>query len=180
MVRARKLIVNDDILLKEIGPEDVTAIFTIIDNEREYLGKFLLFIESTREISHTRSFVDSYINSDKTDLTCSIYFQNQFVGLIGLKDTDLVNKKTEIGYWLSESFQRKGIITLSAHALINYVFREMDMNRIQLKAATKNLRSQGVAERLGFTREGIEREGELHTRGYFDLVVYSLLKSDRT
>jgi RimJ/RimL family protein N-acetyltransferase len=35
-----------------------------------------------------------------------------------------------------------------------------------------------VAERLGFELEGIERDGELHSRGYIDLAVYSLLKKD--
>ena len=89
------------------------------------------------------------------------------------------NKKTEIGYWLSESFQHKGIITQSGKALINYAFNEMNLNRIQLKAATGNLKSQQVAERLGFTKEGIERDGELHMRGFVDLVVFSLLKADR-
>jgi len=32
---------------------------------------------------------------------------------------------------------------------------------------------------LGFAREGIERDGELHARGFVDLVTFSLLKTDR-
>ena len=54
----------------------------------------------------------------------------------------------------------------------------MKMNRVQLKAGTENVRSRAVAERLGFALEGIERDGELHSRGYIDLAVYSLLKKD--
>jgi len=63
--------------------------------------------------------------------------------------------------------------------MISYAFNEMNLNRIQLKAATGNLKSQHVAERTGFTREGIERDGELHSRGFVDLIVYSLLKADK-
>ena len=55
----------------------------------------------------------------------------------------------------------------------------MNLHRIQLKAATKNFKSQAVAKRLGFTVEGIERDGELHSHGFVDLKVFSLLKEDQ-
>ena len=174
----RELIVDEEIRLKEIGLDDVEAIFTTIDNEREYMQEWLPFVELTTTVDFTRSFVTAYENSDKTDFTCAIYFKNTFVGLVGLKDTDLDNQKTEIGYWLSEKYQHKGIVTRSCKKMIEYVFREIGLNRIQLKAATENHKSQRVAERLGFTFEGIERDGELHTRGFVDLKVYGLLMKD--
>jgi len=175
-----RLYVDKDIILKEIGLDDVEAVFNTIDAERAYLTEWLPFVELTRDISFTRKFVENYENAEIKDLTCAIYYQHQFVGLVGLKDNDFDNMKTEIGYWLSELFQHKGIITRSCRALIDYAFSELKMNRIQLKAATGNLKSQAVAERLGFTREGIERDGELHSRGFVDLVVFGLLRKDWT
>lgn len=179
MNEQRILVVDNNIRLKEIGLEDVSDIFNTIASERCYLDEWLPFVEFTQEPSYTRSFVENYLNSDRLDVTFSISYQNHFAGIIGLKDTDLDNKKTEIGFWLSESFQHKGIITLSCKALISYIFDVMHLNRIQLKAATGNFKSQRVAERLGFVRDGIERDGELHNLGFVDLVVFSLLNSDR-
>jgi ribosomal-protein-serine acetyltransferase len=179
MTESRVIVVDANIHLKEIGLEDTEAIFNTIINERDYLNEWLPFVELTREISFTRCFIEGYLNSDKKDLTCAIFYQNQFVGLIGLKDTDFNNKKTEIGYWLSESYQHKGIITNSCKSLINFSFDEMNMNRIQIKVAKGNLKSQRIPKRLGFKREGIERGGELHSRGFVDLVIFSLLKADR-
>ncbi|HET7733261.1 MAG TPA: GNAT family protein [Paludibacter sp.] len=173
-----RLYVDEDVLLKEIGLEDVEDIFDTIDFEREYLSEWLPFVELTTDISYTRTFIKNYLNSEIKDLTFVIHYKNKFVGLVGFKDTDSDNMKTEIGYWLSESYQHKGIITRSCKKLIEYAFDELKMNRIQLKAATGNIKSQAVAERLGFTREGIERQGELHTRGFVDLVVFGLLKQD--
>ena len=175
----REIVVTGDIRLKEIGLIDVEAIFSTIDRERDYLHEWLPFVELSTEISFTQQFVENYLNSDRLDLTCAIYYQNTFVGIVGLKDTDPDNRKTEIGYWLSEPFQHKGIMTRSCKAMIDYVFDTMNLNRVQLKAATGNSKSQHVAERLGFTREGIERDGELLQRGFVDLVVYGLLKADR-
>lgn len=174
----RQLFVDEDILLKEIGLEDVESIFNTIDKERKYLDEWLPFIEVAQEVSYTQSFVENYLDSDQLDLTCVILFKKQFVGIVGLKDTDLDNKKTEIGYWLSELFQHKGIVTKSCKVLINYAFNELKLNRVQIKAAIGNLKSRAIPERLGFNQEGVERDGELHRRGFVDLVVYAMLKND--
>ena len=179
MCKPRVIVVDTNIRLKEIELEDTEVIFKTIINERDYLGEWLPFVELTRDISFTRCFVEGYLNSDRKDLTCAIFYQNQFVGIIGLKDTDFNNKKTEIGYWLSEPYQHKGIITNSCKSLINFIFDKMDFNRIQIRVAKGNLKSQYIPERLGFKREGIERDGELHSHGFVDLVVFSLLKADR-
>jgi ribosomal-protein-serine acetyltransferase len=179
MNEPRVIVVDANIRLKEIGLEDTEVIFNTIINEHDYLGEWLPFVELTREISFTRCFIEDYLNSDRKDLTCAIFYQNQFVGLIGLKDTDFDNKKTEIGYWLSESYQHKGIVTNSCKSLINFIFDKMNINRVQIKVAKGNMKSQRIPKRLGFKREGIERDGELHSRGFVDLVIFSLLKADR-
>ena len=179
MSEKRVLQVNDDIILREIRLEDVETIFETIDRERSYLKKWLPFVVNTRDSSHTLKYVEGYLKYGRLDLTCTVNYKNRFVGIIGFKGTDLDNKRTEIGYWLSETFQHKGIITLSCNAMIQYAFNEMNLNRVQLKAAKGNLKSQHVAERIGFTFEGIERDGELHSLGFVDLIVYSLLKADR-
>ena len=177
-MECRQLCVDDQILMKEIDEGEVVNIFNAIDAERDYLSKWLPFVEKTVDIEFTRGFVNSYLYSDKKNVTFAIYFEQRFAGLIGLKDTDETNKKTEIGYWLSSGFQHKGVVTKCCKALIVYAFEDMKMNRVQLKAGTENVRSRAVAERLGFELEGIERDGELHSRGYIDLAVYSLLKKD--
>lgn len=170
--------VDNDIYLKEIELTDSEIIYKTIDSERKYLNEWLPFVEFTEDLSYTRNFVESYLNSDRVDLTCTIIYKEQFVGIIGLKDTDVDNFKTEIGYWLSESAQHQGIITKSCKALINYVFEEMNLHRIRITVATKNFKSQRVVERLGFKKEGIKLDGELHSRGFVDLVVYGLLRNE--
>ncbi len=173
-----KLIVNQNISLKEIGFEYLRPIYYIIDNQREYLSEWLFFVDLTTDLSYTNQFIESYLNSDRINLTMAISFNKQFVGIIGLKDSDLENKKTEIGYWISEKYQGNGIVTLACKALIDYAFNSLNYNRIQIKAATLNLKSRKIPERLNFSFEGIERDGELHKHGFVDLAIYSLLKNE--
>ena len=108
----------------------------------------------------------------------AIWYNMEFSGLIGFKDTDWANNKTELGYWLAEKMQGKGIITRCSSALVKYAFKKLGMNRIQIKVAKGNEKSEAIPARLGFQLEGIERQGELLNGKYHDLEVFSLLKTD--
>jgi ribosomal-protein-serine acetyltransferase len=173
-----EMIVDTNIRLEEIALKHVDDIFNTIDKQREYLGKWLPFVPFTEERSDTEEFVNYQISMKYIHLTYVIYFDNEFAGLIGLKDIDNINNKTEIGYWLSEHFQGRGIITKSCRALIKYAFEDLYMNRIQIRVAAGNEKSIRVAKRLNFTEEGVERAGERHGDVYFDLHVFSLLKNE--
>ncbi|WP_321423994.1 GNAT family protein [uncultured Bacteroides sp.] len=108
-----------------------------------------------------------------------IHYDGAFARLIGFKDTDKLNKKTEIGYWLSESYQKKGIITESVKVLLHFAFDELDINRIQIKCAVGNAPSRNIPRKLGFKFEGVERDGELLVDNQFtNIEVYSLIKKD--
>ena len=176
-----KIYVDNDIELNLLNQSDSLDIFKTIDSQREYLGKWLPFVEFTKEISDTASFVDSVINTpeEKFEHVFSIRKSGEFVGLIGFKDTDRLNKKTEIGYWLSEKYQKQGIVTRSVSALCRFAFNELGMNRVQIKCAVGNFASINVPKRLDFKFEGVERQGELLTNGFYtDLEIYSILKQE--
>lgn len=177
-----KIRVSEDILLKSIELNDATDIFHTISTQRKYLGKWLPFVDNTRVIDDTKSYIAALLSSPGRDDSpvFVIHFQGEFAGLIGFKDTDLQNKRTEIGYWLSEPFQRKGIMTRSVRMLTRYAFEKMHLNRVQIKCAVGNDPSGNIPKRIGFTFEGIERDGELQSGGYYaDLKVFSLLRGDR-
>ena len=108
-----------------------------------------------------------------------ILYEGAFAGLVGFRDTDRANRKTEIGYWLSESFQHKGIVTQAVQSLLTFAFGELAMNRVQIRCAVGNAPSRSIPLRLGFQFEGVERAGELFPDGqYLDLEVYGMLKDE--
>ena len=162
---------------------DAQDIFRAIDSQREYLGKWLPFVEQTRTADDSAAFVESTLEvpEEIREKVFVIRLNGCFAGLIGFRDTDRLNRKTEIGYWLSENCQGQGIVTQSVARLCGYAFEELGMNRIQICCAVGNVPSRNVPLRLGFTFERIEREGEMIGNGIFrDLEVYSLLKEEWT
>jgi ribosomal-protein-serine acetyltransferase len=63
--------------------------------------------------------------------------------------------------------------------LLYYAFEHLKVNRIQIKVAVDNLKSNRIPQKLGFTFEGVERDGELLVDDRFtDINVYSLLKNE--
>ncbi|HET7732963.1 MAG TPA: GNAT family protein, partial [Paludibacter sp.] len=151
-----------------------------IDQNRTFLRKWLPFVDFTRKLGDTERFVRSVIEkvSSNRDEVYVIWYKHEFAGLIGFKDIDHVNDKIEIGYWLIEKMTGKGIATAAARKMVNLAFRNMEMNRVVIRCGVGNTKSSAIPRRLGFSFEGIERNGERHYHIYIDLEVYSLLKSE--
>lgn len=169
--------ISEDIVLRPISFDAVGDIFQTTDKERAYLREWLPFVDSTRSEEDTRAFVSSVI--EKEEIAYVIYEQSRFVGLIGFNNYDYPNKKVEIGYWLSENSQGKGIITRSVLKLLEKAFFELDFNSVRINVAVDNHKSRKIPEKLGFFQEGITRDGELLVDNKFtDIVVYSMLKKE--
>lgn len=167
----------EEISLRPLQADDAQEIYDTIDAQREYLGHWLPFVAKTDTVAFTQKAVDSLSSSDNKTFT--IRKGVQFIGLIGFKATDKANCKTEIGYWLSQDYQGKGIMTRAVEVLCGNAFEELEMNRVQIMCAVGNTPSSNIPKRLGFQFEGVERDGELFADGKFvDIEVYSLLKDE--
>jgi ribosomal-protein-serine acetyltransferase len=175
-----KLTIDEYSFLEKLSLSHVELIFNAIDQNRTFLRKWLPFVDFTRKLGDTERFVRSVIEkvSSNRDEVYVIWYKHEFAGLIGFKDIDHVNDKIEIGYWLIEKMTGKGIATAAARKMVNLAFRNMEMNRVVIRCGVGNTKSSAIPRRLGFSFEGIERNGERHYHIYIDLEVYSLLKSE--
>jgi len=172
--------IDGEIGLRELSSSSPGRIFNAINSNRKYLRVWLPFVDATQSLQDSENYVLSVLNSKcpKKDMIFEIWYGDNFCGLVGLKEIDHYNRKTELGYWLVESMQGKGIMLRSCRALIQYAFDELKMNRIQIKCAVGNERSMQIPLRLKFEFEGIEKSGEYINGKYFDLKTYAMLKRD--
>lgn len=175
-----KLIIDDHQFLERLNLSHVEVIFNAIDQNRIFLRKWLPFVDFTKKTIDTEKFVKSILEKPlaNRDEVFIIWYKYDFAGLIGFKDIDRVNDKIEIGYWLIEKLTGKGIATVATRKMVNLAFRNMEMNRVQIRCGIGNEKSSAIPRRLGFSFEGIERSGERHNHSYIDLEVFSLLKRE--
>src|SRR5699024_12679638 len=102
----------------------------------------------------------------------------EFAGVISFNRLDFYNHIGIIGYWLGDRFQNKGIMTKSVAAFTTYGFSELNLNRIEIRVATKNKASISIPQRLHFTKEGTIRQAEKLYDRYVDHVLFSMLSEE--
>lgn len=169
--------VDEEIILKMMNTMNAERLFEITDRSRDYLKEWLPWLDHTTKVEHSKHFIEQAFQShaDRRALISGIFYHNELVGVISYNYFDWTNRIGYIGYWLDQHYQGKGIITRSVHALIDYGFDVLKLNRIDIRAAVENQASRAVPERLGFKREGVLRQSEWLYDHYVDHVVYSML-----
>lgn len=84
----------------------------------------------------------------------------------------------EVGYWIRSSETRTGVGTESAARVLAVAFDELALHRVVLRIAVGNRGSERIAEKLGFTREGLLRQ-ELQINGqWVDHSIWGLLEEE--
>jgi ribosomal-protein-serine acetyltransferase len=158
--------------------DDVDAVFTAVQRDRERLGQFMPWVWASRTRGDTTAFVTAAVEGTAAGRTihCGMFLNAICVGSIGAS-IDGLNHNAEAGYWIAPAQEGKGIVTTAMRLLIEELFA-LRVHRVVLRAAVGNTRSRAVAERLGFTLEGIERESLRTGDVVHDAAVYSLLDGE--
>jgi RimJ/RimL family protein N-acetyltransferase len=85
----------------------------------------------------------------------------------------------EIGYILFDQGSRnKGCMTEALALLARYLFETRTIRRLQLTVAVGNMASKRVAEKCGFTSEGIARKAVFLRGKNIDVEWFSLLREE--
>lgn len=101
----------------------------------------------------------------------------QLIGSSGLHRIDWQSRKFEIGYWVRSAFSGNGYISEAADAITKFAVQEFKANRVEIRCDSRNIKSAGVAQRLGFTLEGILRYEKCAVDGSLrDTMVYSKVR----
>lgn len=152
----------------------------LIERNKAHIKRWSAWLKVDRSIENTKTFIKSNRQQFAANkgFALGIWFENKMAGQIEYNYLDWKNRKTEIGFWLGESFQGKGLVTKSCRVLIDYAFNELKLNRVEMRCAVENAKSRKIPVKLGFKEEGIIRQSEwLHDR-FVDFVIYGLLADE--
>ena len=154
--------------------------FELIDQNRAHLKTWLPWVDRMQTVADFRNFLQGAIKrmAEKQEVSYMILHEGKVAGRVGLYYLDHQNRIGSIGYWLGEAFQGKGLITQACQEIIAEGFTKLGLNRIEIKCATGNTKSQAVPERLKFTKEGVLKQAELINGKYLDLNLYAIVKED--
>lgn len=172
-----ELEISDELHLRPLVEADAEALHGLIEANRSYLAQWLPWA-AEQTFEHTVAF----IHRTREQLAGNDGFQAAIVsggelgGVIGYHGVDWDNRRTSIGYWLSEERQGRGTMTAAARLLTDHALSTWDLNRVEIRAAVENRRSRAIPERLGFREEATMRRLERVGDRQLDCVIYSMVR----
>ena len=172
--------VDENISLEFLEEIHAESLLNVVNANRVHLRQWLPWVDNMQTVAHFKYYINDCKKRaiDKTDFGFAIIIDKNIVGRIGLHHINQQNKIGEIGYWLADEMQGKGIVKRCCKSIINFAFTELGLNRIEIKCAVGNEKSKAVAEKLQFKYEGILRQAELLHGKFVDLHLFGLVKQD--
>ncbi len=171
---------DNNFKLRLLEERDAEDLFHLLKSNYDYLKKWVPFPEDSLQLSDAQKYIN---DGRKQHLTYAgvpfgIFFRFKLIGFISFRKPDWTNRTIGIGYWIDSSYQGRGYVTKACEMLTDFAFNGLKMNRVEIACATENIKSQAVAERLGFCREGIIREAEYVNGRYVNHVIYGMLAKE--
>lgn len=172
--------VNDTITLEFLEEMHAGSLYNLVNANRPYLKEWLPWVDSMQTIENFKQYITETKKraAGKTDFGYAIIIDKNIVGRIGMHNINWQNKTGEIGYWLADGLQGRGIVTKCCMALINHGFTVLELNRIEIKCGTGNKKSRAIAEKLKFKKEGTLQQAEFLNGKFIDLYLYAMLKHE--
>ncbi|MBA7602443.1 putative ribosomal N-acetyltransferase YdaF [subsurface metagenome] len=165
--------------------------------------KIIIRILETRDLENLRKLRNDFLNTsqyltyplpinEKNQLSWfesiskspdKIYFvieneKNQFLGIIRADEWDKINQSIRTGMDLAPEFRSKGLAYKTYLIFIEYLFNNININRIWLEVLDFNKYAISLYKKIGFIEEGRKRQAVYRHGEFCDYIVMSYLKKD--
>ncbi len=168
--------------IRPYRPEDAPLMFAAVSESIGQLSQWMPWCSHTYSVDDSTAFVATrdaeFARGEHYSFVIFDLDRGAFLGSAGLNMPNRVHNFANLGYWVRSSRARQGIATAATRLVAQFGFQELKFTRIEIVAATGNVASLRVAEKVGAWREGVLRNrlvlgGKLH-----DAVMHSLVPED--
>jgi RimJ/RimL family protein N-acetyltransferase len=119
-------------------------------------------------------------SADAAPFSVVLLADDTLAGAAVLWDIDSHNRSAHIGIDVLPACRGKGLGTDVVRVLCHYGFTVLGLHRLQIETLADNHAMLGAAERVGFRRETVHRDGAWVMGEFLDLVVLGLLEHEWT
>ena len=88
------------------------------------------------------------------------------------------DRMASVAVRLSSKYQGNGYGTEALSAMTKFCFENTELKRLWTEVDTRNIASQKMLEKCGYTREGLIRQGKM-VNTWCDYYIYGILSSDK-
>jgi len=175
--RSAEFLSGQRVYLRPIEPSDLPSFYQWA-NAPETRG----LIGEVQPSSYPET-VESYEKKKKDPdcvwLAVVVRETQQLIGETGLLRMFPPWRTTDWSVIIGESLARgQGYGTEAASLMLNYAFGSLNFHRVSIGVVGFNLAALRFYERLGFRREGVQRDGYYYAHRYHEFVMLSLLEDE--
>jgi RimJ/RimL family protein N-acetyltransferase len=137
---------------------------------------------------HTPQYLEEYVQTalrlrqNQARYTFTIFDKQagEYAGSTSFLNISAYDKRLEIGAtWIGRKFQRTGLNRNCKYLLLQYVFNEMEYERVEFRTDERNTASRTAIEGIGGKYEGLLRSHTLMNDGFRrNTVCYSILRPE--
>jgi ribosomal-protein-serine acetyltransferase len=168
---------GDGASIRPLEAGDAPAVLELIERNRAHLDKWLRWSAKVRTPADVTAMIARFVAKQAAGdgFHWGIWQQDGLAGGVICHYINRGDLNAELGYWLGADFTGKGLATRASASAVEHLLRQEQLHRLEMICGVANTRSRAVAERLGFTNEGVRRESFWITDRFADHVVYGLL-----
>ena len=124
-------------------------------------------------------WVADYEKDDNYQWAIELKEIGQPIGSIGVVSHNDKAQLVHIGYCVGRNWWHRGIMTEALQAVMDFLFDEVGMRRIESRHDPRNVNSGKVMVKCGMKYEGTLRQSDGNNQGICDASWYALLAEDR-
>lgn len=177
-----KIIETERLILRPFTIQDASAMYHNWASDTE-VTKYLMW-PAHNDISVSERVLKEWVKEyERTDYYqwAIVYkpFSAEPIGSIAVvNDIDDRIKSAHIGYCIGKNFWHLGIVSEALKCVMNFLFNEVGVNRIDSRHDPRNPNSGKVMEKCGMRFEGMLRQSDWNNQGVCDAVYYSILATE--
>ncbi|MEO7715260.1 MAG: GNAT family N-acetyltransferase [Capsulimonas sp.] len=165
------------LILRPIEQDDAQDVYDAIERSRDNFSRWFVWSRESNLTSvqqNIRETISAMIAG--TEWHYAIFDKEEgFCGRIGLSTINHDIRSAELGYWLSEEFQGRGLMSEAVRTMLMLVFCGGESFQINAYADTENTASQRVLTKCGFREIDVIKHIIRHPeRGWRDHKHYAI------
>ena len=102
--------------------------------------------------------------------------KDKFVGSVWFDEWDKINGGCRVGVFIIPPAQRKGFAYKVLKQFINYLFDNLRLHRVWLLVMKDNKPAIKLYEKLGFKKEGVQKDAIFRNGKYINYLMMGVLK----
>ena len=168
---------SKDVKLREIEEYDLELICKW-RNDWDILKTVFSYLPIS--LTKQRKWYENYLN-DNSVQTFLIQYKDESkpIGTVTLGHIDYKNQNAEIGVMIGESgYRGRGLAKQTLKLLIEYGFKELNLNRLYLQLFEQNETAHQLYKSLGFKQEGVLRNHQFKNGTFCNVLMMGLLREE--